>query len=180
MNNIEWKIIEGYDGRYMINNEGDIYSNISNIILKQSIGKRNGYCYITLHKSDGTSKGHRVHRLVAQAFIPNPNNLPEVNHEDFNKQNNNVANLVWCDRFYQNQPAATKPDRKWQRHRLGKVGKQNPASKAVMALTLKGALVGVFESGILAAKATNSNQAKISSCCLGKRKTHNKLIFKFI
>lgn len=148
-------------------------------ILKPVLNKRNGYLYIGLTKNL-TQKLFRLHRVVAENFIPNPNNLPEVNHEDYNKQNNTVENLVWCDRFYQNQHSAKKPNRKWQSHRLGKTGKYNPKSKPVEVKTIDGELIGIFESGILAAKATNSHQTKVSSCCIGKRKSHNNLIFRFI
>ena len=58
----------------------------------------NGYLQVQLCHN-GVSKVERVHRLVAKAFIPNPNNLPKVNHKDGNKQNNTVANLEWCTQF---------------------------------------------------------------------------------
>ena len=63
------------------------------------IKNRYGYMYVNLRK-DGVTKQQYIHRLVAQAFIPNPNNLPEVNHKDEDKTNNNVKNLEWCDRKY--------------------------------------------------------------------------------
>lgn len=66
-------------------------------ILNQTC--RNGYCMVTLYKNH-TRTTFSVHRLVAQSFIPNPNNLPEINHIDENKTNNHVYNLEWCDRIY--------------------------------------------------------------------------------
>ena len=63
--------------------------------MKSYINKRNGYVYIFLMK-DNKSKNFRLHRLVAEAFIPNPENKLQVNHKDGNKLNNNVNNLEWC------------------------------------------------------------------------------------
>ena len=67
-------------------------------ILKRILNEK-GYCRVDLSKS-GKIKRHRVHRLVAETFIPNPYNLLEVNHIDGNKQNNNVNNLEWCSHSY--------------------------------------------------------------------------------
>lgn len=88
-----WKDIDGYDGRYAISTWGRVKS-IHGILKPYENHK--GYLKIGLQK-DGASHKHRVHRLVAQAFIPNPDNLPEVNHIDGNKQNNSVTNLEWVD-----------------------------------------------------------------------------------
>lgn len=95
---IEWKDVIGYEGLYRVNNHGEIYSLISNRILKQFLrGSRedNKYFVVDLHK-DKNGKTISVHRIVAEAFIPNVDNLPCVNHKDGNKYNNNVNNLEWC------------------------------------------------------------------------------------
>lgn len=94
----EWKDIIGYEGLYCVNQHGDIYSLISNKILKQFLRgsrKDNKYLVVELHK-DKKGKTISVHRIVAETFIPNPDNLPCVNHKDGNKYNNNVDNLEWC------------------------------------------------------------------------------------
>ena len=65
------------------------------------IRQKNGYCTVSLYKNFN-SKDIRVHRLVGEAFIPNPDNLPFINHIDENKQNNRVENLEWCTRQYNN------------------------------------------------------------------------------
>lgn len=192
MERVIWEWVKGYEGLYQVNTIGQVRSLSRMIIypngrkeirpgkiLKVIVNKRNGYCYVNLYKRR-KMKGKRVHRLVAEAFIPNPKNLPEVNHEDFDKQNNKKSNLSWCDRITQGSHAATKPGRKWQKHRLGKTGLQNPASKGVIVFNLKGNKVGTYESGCLAAAATNSSQSKISACCLGKRNSHNNLKFSFV
>ena len=110
MSNEVWKPIVGYEGLYEISNLGVIKS------LRRTVNKGKchrtwgehfikygvdgcGYFRTNLAK-DGVNKTFKVHRLVAEAFIPNPNNLPEVNHKDGNKQNNCVDNLEWCDRHH--------------------------------------------------------------------------------
>lgn len=92
-----WKEVGGYDRMYKISNLGRVKSynlNKIGIILKQRT--YSDYDSAVLTDVDGTFKKHMVHRLVAQAFIPNPNNLPHVNHLDGNKHNNVVDNLEWC------------------------------------------------------------------------------------
>ena len=90
-----WKDIEGFEN-YKINEDGEIVHKRTNHILKHSINEK-GYHKVSLQKGD---KKHKtgVHRLVAKAFIPNPNNYREVNHIDENKDNNNYKNLEWCNR----------------------------------------------------------------------------------
>ena len=106
-----WKPIKGYEGRYEVSNIGRVKTlpfvrgnhtgsyKTKEIIRKQSANQK-GYMRIGLSGLDGKSKMYSVHRLVAMAFIPNPENFTEVNHRDFNKANNCVENLEWCDRDY--------------------------------------------------------------------------------
>lgn len=92
-----WMPVQGYED-YQISTEGNIISMKKQRYLKPlSNGK--GYLMIGLYK-DGKRKAHKIHRLVAQAFIPNPDGLLEINHKDENKYNNTVSNLEWCDRRY--------------------------------------------------------------------------------
>lgn len=94
-----WKDIEGYP-RYRVSNKGNVWSEKQNKLLKISVNN-SGYAVTTL-SNKGHSRSFRTHRLVAQAFIPNPDNLPEVNHIDEVKLNNCVENLEWCTREYNN------------------------------------------------------------------------------
>ena len=103
-----WKPIEGYEGFYEVSNCGRVKS-VEHVIIRRNGSPRpireklihssmlpNGYLHVTLYK-DCKQKHFHVHRLVAKAFIPNPNNLPEINHKDEYKTNNHVDNLEWCD-----------------------------------------------------------------------------------
>ena len=109
-----WKDIEGYEGLYQISNFGRIKSLERRVKgkkpgttqhIKEKIRKfsytTEGYAYVVLAK-EGVNKTILVHRLVAKAFIPNPDNLPCVNHKDENKQNDFVENLEWCTYSYNN------------------------------------------------------------------------------
>ena len=88
---------------YIISDEGIIKNIVTDRIINPWLNN-NGYRYVTLNL-EGTRKNYRVHRLVAEKFIPNPNNLPQVNHKDGNKQNNKIDNLEWCDSSYNVQHA---------------------------------------------------------------------------
>lgn len=95
-----WKDIPNFEGLYKVNNTGDILSLYTNKILKPSKHK-DGYLLYNLHKD---KKSYLVtgHRAVALAFIPNPENLPLINHKDEDPSNNNVDNLEWCSHLYNN------------------------------------------------------------------------------
>ena len=98
--------ITGFMYQYYISNFGRVYRDSKE--LKQS--NVNGYKVVALRSTSGKHIQFRVHRLVAQAFIPNPNNLPQVNHKDEHKDNNNVTNLEWCTALY-NNTYGSRPDK---------------------------------------------------------------------
>ena len=98
-----WKDIEGYEGLYQVSNKGRIkslnYRRTGKERVLSSSPTSSGYLVVCLYKNK-KPKPFLIHRLVAEAFIPNSDNLPEVNHKDENKLNNRVENLEWCDREY--------------------------------------------------------------------------------
>lgn len=87
-----WKDVEGFDGRYQVSSWGKVRS--AKGILSPYRNKK-GYLKIDLNMN-GKRYKRRVSRLVAEAFIPNPYGLPQVNHKDGNKENNSISNLEWC------------------------------------------------------------------------------------
>ena len=102
-----WRDVVGYEGLYEVSDKGNIYSverissqgkKCGGLTLKP-IHDKNGYLTVALYEN-GLGKNKKIHRLVSEAFLPNPNNYPEVNHIDEVKDNNNVNNLEWCTREY--------------------------------------------------------------------------------
>ena len=114
-----WEAVLGYDGKYLISKRGDVYSVRNKKIIKPFIS--NNYKQVELNLNGKATK-HLVHRLVAQTYIPNPNNLPCVNHKDGNKTNNDVSNLEWCS-YSENMQHASVTGL------LHTKGSDNPASK---------------------------------------------------
>lgn len=116
-------IIPGYNNRYILTPEGVIYSN-SNRTKTEGVVKTStsddGYLYVRLCIG-GKVKKHFIHRLIAQAYIPNKLNLEQVNHIDGNKSNNTIGNLEWCSRL-DNMKHASK-------HGLMQKGENRPSSK---------------------------------------------------
>ena len=91
-----WKDVVGYEELFSVSDKGQIYSKRTHKILKQNLVSK-GYnaCMTRIGGRKGLCVSLRAHREVAKAFIPNPNNLPFVNHKDGDKLNNNVTNLEW-------------------------------------------------------------------------------------
>ena len=181
-----WEPVVGYEKSYLVSNTGLVKS-IDRIIERNGIrqhkkGKmlsiRNnkfGYKRVKL-SAFGKDRLFMVHRLVAEAFIPNPDNLPFINHKDEDKSNNNFENLEWCTRLYN-----TRYGTNIERMRLSHIN--NPKlSKKVAKCSLSGEILESYPSIAEAARANGLHGAKISCCCLGKprRKTHGGFIWKFI
>lgn len=142
-----WKLIEEYPN-YEVSSEGKIRNRLTGRILKEVIKtkrSRYGYRYVFLFKNSNR-KMKLVHRLVAKAFIPNPNNYPQINHKDENSLNNRVENLEWCTQKY-NMNYGTLPKRRkeiihhsgWkatpearQKMRLAKLGVPSKRKKKVI------------------------------------------------
>ena len=162
-----WCPIKGYEGLYEVSDYGRVKSLKfgKERILKPRRDK-DGYLFVTLYKN-GDHKTCKVHRLVAQTFIPNPDNLPQVNHKDEDKENNSVQNLEWCDRKY-NYNYGT---------RIQRISEKN--SKPVLQYTKSGEFVKEWKSARDVQRNLGYFGTYISSCCLGKRKSAYGFIWKF-
>ena len=144
--------IIGYEGLYAITNCGQVWSYRKNTFLKPYLAR--GYFKVCLCK-DKIRKQVLIHRLVAESFLPNPQNLPQINHIDENKKNNCVDNLEWCNAKY---------NINYGEHNK-KVGKSH--CKKVYCVELG----KVFESAKLAAMQLGLSDSNIAKCCKGKYKT---------
>ena len=91
----QWKPIQEFNGEYEVSNLGRVRSYYKGLHIKTQRINNCGYCYVKLYVKGKRQKMARVNRLVAEAFIPNPDNLSDVNHKDMNKTNNHVSNLEW-------------------------------------------------------------------------------------
>lgn len=144
-----WKEIKDYEGLYWVSNLGHI-KNKHNKILKPEYSNKD-YACIQLRK-DSRMKKYRVHRLVAEAFIPNPLGLPEINHVDENKHNNQVSNLEWCTHI-QNMKSYTE-----------KHPERNNNEKAVYCFDLDECFKSITEAAI----KTKVNRTSILKACRGQ------------
>lgn len=163
----EWKDIKNYEGLYQISNLGRVKKiNKSNIIICKPSIDTSGYKQIVLTKNK-KRKSYKIHRLIAQAFIPNPNNLPQINHKDENKLNNDVSNLEWCTLQYNCNYGSR--NYRCTRHRQHKVQQYNKQNNLVREyLSLKEA-----------EKITKIKYQQISSCCRNKQKSAGGYIWKY-
>ena len=172
-----WRPVIGYEGLYEVSNYGRVKSLNYRGTGKEGLmnGKidKNGYKMVILHKN-GKRKSFLVHRLVAIAFIPNPNNLPEVNHiiDDFeHRSDNRVENLEWCTREYNLNYGS-------YNEKMSKT-----KSKKVICITNG----EIFGSAKKASEKYNINHSDICKCCRGKLKsagkhpiTKEKLVWEYI
>lgn len=177
-----WKDIQGYEGFYQVSSLGRIrsldkpyfkgkpYIRKGKILVQKL--QRNGYMKIGLLKNN-IQKWHNVHRIVAGAFIPNPNNLPYVNHKDEDKANNAVLNLEWCTPSYNiHFGNAIK--------KLSQAKKNHPRmSKIVVQYDMQGREIAEYPSANEAARETGIKQGTISSCCIGKTKSTHGYVWKY-
>ena len=161
-----WKPIDGYES-YSVSSLGRIKSTkqwhgTSERILRCGISKK-GYSIVALC-NNGKSKSFTVHRLVAKAFIPNPNNYDQINHINENKTDNRMENLEWCDGKY-NMNYGTRTAKQ--------IAKR---SKPVMCIESN----TIFKSSADAARKLNLNQGNIHNCCTGRNKTCGGFHWKFV
>jgi len=130
-----WKDIEGYDGVYQVSNLGKVRSvRGDKVRMIRGTLDRGGYRFVFI-KHKGLSKNHKVHRLVASAFIPNNLNKPQVNHIDSDRSNNDINNLEWCTAKENMRHASRKGNEVW-RQGFRRVLKKNDVIKIIMLLKL--------------------------------------------
>ena len=179
-----WKDIEGYEGRYQVSNLGNVKSlnyrskGISeNRKLKQNC---KGYLWVTLHK--GTQHRHfLVHRLVANAFLKNPNNYSDINHRDEDKTNNRVENLEWCTRSYNIKYSMDlhPNERKGKPRKLnGKVAPYKH-TRQIIQFDKSGKEIRRWESVSEVANEMKWRGSSIVQACNGKRKTAYGYVWQF-
>lgn len=177
-----WRDIAGYEGMYQISNLGRVKSlerqmklNLNkdkNMIKKEKIlkpgktGIKRNYLGVELLKNS-KQKHKYIHRLVAETFIPNPNNYKEVNHKDENTLNNCASNLEWCD---------TKYNINYGQRTLKATKK---LSKPIIQLDLENNLIKEWDSMRNASRNLNINISNISRCCKGEFKTAGGYIWKY-
>lgn len=188
-----WKDIAGYEGSYQVSNMGRVKSldrmvnsARSSTGLRLSKGRvlktyfaRYGKCrknrntdraYELVHLYNGVyDKAFSIHRLVAKAFIPNPNNLPQVNHKDENPANNRASNLEWCDSSY-NANYGTRNKR---------VSTNRKDKTPVNQFSVNGEFIAQYESLTMAAKSTNVRISLISAVCRGLQSSAAGFVWKF-
>lgn len=162
LTNEEWRPVPGYEGLYEASNTGKVASLSYNGTgvrkeLKPQVTKR-GYFRVRLYKN-GSWKGFRLHRVIAAAFIPNEENLPEINHIDEDPSNNAVSNLEWCTRKY-NCDYGTRVERQRKAMINGKL------SKAVIA-TLPDGSTEWYPSQAEAVRSLGCAQSGVSRACRG-------------
>ena len=184
MTNIEvWKtaVYDGeiYEGLYKVSNWGRIlslnYNKTGKPKLRTPVEDKDGYFTVQLSKN-GKRKTCKVHRLVAETFLENPDNLPEVNHKDEDKTNNFVFLNEDCSINKEKSNLEWKTHRDNINHgthneRMRKALTNGKLSKRVLQLSLTGELIREWPSTMEIQRQLGYNNANISACCLGKLKT---------
>lgn len=167
-----WTPIEGYEG-YEVSNLGRVRSTDRKIIYKDGRTRmqkgrmlrpeicKNGYLYVNLGRK---GRAKTVHRLVAKAFLPNPDNLPCVNHKDENKANPRLENLEFCS-YKHNNNWGTKNARR---------------AKPIMQLDKNNQKIKIWESAAAVERELGINHGHIGSCCNGNRKTAGGYRWEYI
>ena len=171
-----WKDIDGYEGRYRISNKGNIYSYLSKKIMKPSLSST-GYLHIQLYGTNGSSV-RLVHKLVAETFLQNPDNKPEVNHKDGNKANNKMENLEKKTKS-ENQIHAIKHGLRKSSPLEGVFGADNPNSKRILQYNLNGEFIKMWDSISQASKAIGCSESTLASCLHGRIKSCKGFMWKY-
>lgn len=181
----QWKDIVGYENEYQINQFGEIRTLKDSPklkkydVLKPQKSKRNGYVYQMLYKN-GKEKLLRVHRLVAMAFLPNPNNLPQVNHKDGNKQNNSVDNLEWCEQSDNMKHAYKNGLQIPSENQRKAIINTNKLKQKKVCQIKDSEIINTFSGISEASRQTKISISCISRCCNLKRKSTTGYEWRFL
>ena len=158
-----WKDVVGYEGKYQVSNLGHVRRFEVRELKTES--DADGYVSVFLYDGHRKSKRVSVHRLVAQAFLDNPNEWPVVNHKDEDKKNNVVENLEWCTYKYNSNYGTSK-------QRIAEKMRNLPQiSRAVVRISESEEVI--YPSAKQAERELGINNANIIACCRGKRETAN-------
>lgn len=187
LKNEEFRDIENFEGLYQISNYGRVKSlerfkrnhtkvqKVEEQILKSHLNNR-GYYYAMLNK-EGEQNHKTIHRLIAQAFIPNPNNLPCINHIDGNKLNNSLDNMEFCTYSHNNKEAYRLGLKKSAI--TGRLGYDNWNSKPICQYDLKGNFIKEWACSLEVKRQLGINASNITSCCRGERNKAGGYIWKY-
>lgn len=166
----EWRDIEGYENLYQVSNLGRVkslkFGKEKILKLKKTW---DGYCIVGLCQQN-KRKDYLVHRLVAQTFIDNPQNLPQVNHRDENPLNNDVQNLEWCTPK-QNINYGTHN----QRSAASRINHPKRSKQVLCVETGK-----IYPSASEVERHLGFSQGNISSACRGKLKTAYRFHWRYV
>lgn len=167
MDNVDevWKDIDGYDGMYKISNLGNVYSKYVHRNLKPA-KTQDGYLYVML-RDNGKQKINMIHRLIATYFIPNPDNLPVVNHKDENTLNNSIDNLEWCTYSYNNT------------YNNAHIKRALKNSQEVFGYNEQGEIIHHYYSAREAARQLGYNNTNISACCNNHLLTYKNIVWSY-
>ena len=191
-----WKDIADYEGLYRVSSHGSVYSVKSGIILKQTEVKNNRLKYkVVVLFRDGAYRRFLVHRLVAIAFIPNPENKPQVDHIDGNAHNNCVENLRWVTSKenhanpitlsrYSNAKKGVTYDcaykEKMSEALKGKyTGNRHWLSKEIIQLDLSGNIIRVWPNACEVQRELGYSRGYLSNVCLGKFKSAYGYLWRY-
>lgn len=157
---------------------GKVWSYKSNRFIG-CIDKNTGYWYVTLYDDNNKKSIWRLHRLIAQTFIPNPENKPCIDHINTDRTDNRVENLRWVTHKENCNNSITKNKMKKNSYFRNKFGIEHPNSKPVLQFTKEGKFIQKWDSGMDIQRELGFNQNHISSCCKGKRKTCGGFIWGY-